>query len=285
MRALTLLLLALATAPAFAAPPARSTAKSPSAAPTPAPAPAPAATPPRIEVLLNQKIATQAAMGQPLPVLALTPDRAVLLTDATRTFAVGWGGVKSLGGLGLEAFAYTRDGLLMGVRGRQLMYLGADGKFKTLSGLPSTGMGISAGESARLFLFERNASGPSALYELLPQRRFRKLLESPQAITAVTESQGHVLFTAGNAVFALAPDKSVRALAVIPGKVPLRSLAASRSGKTLYLSDGKNVFALTNGAASVLLKETGGALLGDGDALLVLDPRSSLLLRIVNASP
>lgn len=281
MRALPLLLLALvAAAPAFAVPPARGAAKPTAAAPT-----APAKATPRIEVLLNQTLATQAGMGQPVPALALTPNRAVLLADATRAYAVGWGGVKPLDALRLDAFAYTRDGLLMGVRGRQLMYLGADGKLKTLSGLPAAGMGISAGESARLFLFERNASGPSALYELLPQRRFRKLLESPHAITAVTESQGRVLFAAGNAVFTLAPDKSLLVLAAIPGKAPLRSLAASRSGNTLYLSDGQNVFALTDGTASTLLKDTGGTLLSDGDALLVLDPRSSLLLRIVSASP
>lgn len=244
-----------------------------------------AADAPRVEVLLNQTLATRAGMGPLADTLALTPGRLVLLADTARAYAVGWGGVQPVDNSRLEAYAYTADGLLLGVRSRQLMYLAADGVLKTLCGLPAAGMGISAGEGQRMFLFERNASGGSALYELLPQRRFRKLLESPQPIAAVTESQGRVLFVAGNALFQLAPDKSLRVLAVLPGALPLRALAADPGGKTIYLSDGASVFAVRDGTASVLLKDTGGSLLRDGQALLVLDPRRALLLRIVTASP
>lgn len=290
MRVFLLLILTLAAAPALAAAPGnaapRTDAKPRTAATPPrteaAGNPAPATgTAPRLEVLLNQKLATQAGMGQPVAALALTPNRLVLLADATRAYLVGWGGVKPLDNLRLDAFAYTRDGLLMGVRGRQLMYLGADGKLKTLAGLPATGMGLSAGLGPRLFLFERNAGGASALYELLPQRRFSKLLESPQAITAVVETPERLLFAAGNSVFALAPDKSVKAVAALPGGRRIVALAAS--GRTLYLSDGDSVFTVSDGKAALLLKDTGGALLHDGSALLVLDPERQLLLRVVAA--
>lgn len=247
--------------------------------------PATAADAPRLEILLNQTLATRAGMGPLVNALALTPGRLVLLADPVRAYAVGWGGVQGVNTSRLEGYAYTADGLLLGIRGRQLMYLAADGVLKTLCGLPADGMGISAGEGRRMFLFERNATGSSALYELLPQRRFRKLLESPRPIAAVIESQGRVLFAAGNAVFLLAPDKSLQVLAALPGTTPIRALASDRSGKTLYLSNGESVFKLHDGVASVLLKDNGGSLLRDGDALLVLDPRHSLLLRIVNASP
>lgn len=240
---------------------------------------------PRVEVLLDQTLATRAGMGPLAAALALTPGRLVLLADPARSYAVGWGGVQGVNTGRLQGHAYTADGLLLGIRGRQLMYLAADGNLKTLCGLPAEGMGISAGEGRRMFLFERNATGSSALYELLPQRRFRKLLDSPRPILAVIESQGRVLFAAGNAVFRLAPDKSLQVLAALPGPAPVRALASDRSGSTLYLSDGANVFKVRDGAASLLLKGTGGSLLGDGDALLVLDTRHSLLLRIVSASP
>lgn len=247
--------------------------------------PAGAADSPRIEVLLNQTLATRAGMGPLVPALALTPGRLVLLADPAHAYAVGWGGVQRVDNKRLDAYAYTPDGLLLGIRGRQLMYLAADGVLKTLCGLPADGMGISAGDGPRVFLFERNATGNSALYELLPQRRFRKLLESPQPITAAIENQGRVLFAAGNAVFQLGQDKSLQLLAALPGSAAIRSLAADRGGKTLYLSDAENVFALRDGVSSVLLKGTGGSLLRDGNALLVLDPRRSLLLRVVTASP
>ncbi|MCC2636323.1 MAG: hypothetical protein K0Q68_42 [Moraxellaceae bacterium] len=247
--------------------------------------PAAAVDAPRIEILLNQTLATRAGMGTLGNGLALTPGRLVLLADAARAYAVGWGGVQGVNTGRLEGYAYTADGLLLGIRGRQLMYLAADGVLKTLCGLPADGMGISAGEGRRMFLYERNPTGNSALYELLPQRRFRKLLESPRPIAAVIEAQGRVLFAAGNAVFEVAPDKSLRIIAALPGTTPIRALASDSAGKTFYLSDGESVFKLRGGAASVLLKDAGGSLLRDGDALLVLDPRQSLLLRIVNASP
>lgn len=247
--------------------------------------PATAATAPRVEVLLTPTLATRAGMGPLGDALALTPGRLVLLADPARAYAVGWGGVQRVDNGRLEAYAYTSDGVLLGVRGRQLMYLAADGVMKTLCGLPSDGMGISAGEGQRVFLFERNPTGHSALYELLPQRRFRKLLESPQPIAAAIESQGRLLFAAGNALFQLAPDKSLRLRAALPGPLPIRSLAASRNGNTLFLATGDSVFAVRDGASSVLLKDAGGSLLRDGDALLVLDPRRSLLMRIVNTSP
>lgn len=247
--------------------------------------PAGAATAPRVEVLLTPTLAARAGMGPLGSAMALTPGRLVLLADPARAYAVGWGGVQRVDNGRLDAYAYTSDGVLLGVRGRQLMYLAADGVLKTLCGLPAEGMGISAGEGRRVFLFERNPTGRSALYELLPQRRFRKLLESPQAITAAIESRGRVLFTAGNAVFQLTPDKSLRLLAALPDPLPIRALAASRSGNTLYFATDDSVLSLRDGASSVLLKDTGGSLLRDGDALLVLDPRRSLLLRIVNTAP
>lgn len=247
--------------------------------------PARAADALRVEVLLTPALAARAGMGPPGNALALTPGRLVLLADPARAYAVGWGGVQHVDNARLEAYAYTSDGVLLGVRGRQLMYLAADGKLKTLCGLPAEGMGISTGESRRVLLFERNPAARSALYELLPQRRFRKLLESPQPIAAAIESQGRLLFAAGNALFQLAPDKTLHLLAALPGALPIRSLAASRNGNTFYLATDDNVFALRDGASSVVLKDAGGSLLSDGDALLVLDPRRSLLLRIVNASP
>lgn len=236
------------------------------------------------QVLLSGELARHAGIAQLAPALALAPGRFALVADSVHMYLVGWGGVRPLDGDPLSAFAYTGDGMLMGVRGRQFMYLAADGHLKTVAGLPDDNMGIAAGPD-RVLLFERRASGNSTLYEFLPGRRMRRLLDSPLPIAAAASAGQAVYFAAGNAVFVARPGASLQVAAALPGTQMILSVAVPATGNRLYVSSATDTFVVADGKATLLLKGIGGALLADGNALLVLDTRTSTLVRLADITP
>lgn len=235
-------------------------------------------SPQQIEVLLNAPMAKLAKLGPLKPGLAVTPDRLVLLHSDEEFFTVGWGGIRPISGLsGLDAFAFAHDGVLIGVRKRELVYLDSKGALTKLFMLPSDGMGIVSGAGKRMFLFERAAGGKSGLYELLPGRKIVKILDSPDPIRAVAEtSRGRVLFAVGGSLFEVGPDKKMRTVAI--GGKPIQSVAAA--GTRVFASDGTSVFIVDGKRITLITKQTGGDIQWHNDGLIVFDPKSPLLIRI-----
>jgi hypothetical protein len=238
------------------------------------------AAPLRLEVLLNKPMARQAGLGALTGSFAVTPGRLVLLGERAKTFVLGWGGMRPVADLdGLDAMAYTSDGFLMAVRGRELVILDAKDGLKKLFTLPSAGMGLAAGAKDRMFLFERRAGGHSGLYELRPGRKIVKLLESPEPIGGAAQSaDGRIVLAAGGSLFEFAPGKPMRLLA--GGVKPIGSVAMGPGGR-VYASDGASVFALDDDKLTLLTKEAGGELSWLDGGLLVFDPKLPLLARVV----
>lgn len=236
------------------------------------------------QVLLDGELARHSGIAKLTPALALAPGDLVLVADSARMYLVGWGGVRQVPGEPLSAFAYTGDGVLMGVRGRQFMYLAADGHLKTIAGLPDDNMGIAAG-TGHVLLFERRASGNSALFEFLPGRRMRRLLESPLPIAAAATAGQSVYFAAGNALFVARPGAPLQVAAALPGTQQILSVAVPAAGNKLYVSSATDTFVIDDRKATLLLKGIGGTLMADGNALLILDTRTSTLVRLAGITP
>lgn len=236
------------------------------------------AEPLRVEVLLNAAIAKKAGLGALTGSLAVTPSRLVLLGERSRTFLLGWGGVRGVAGLdGLDAMAYTPDGFLMAIRGRELLVLDGKGGLQRLFFLPSAGMGLAAGGKDRMLLYER-APGRSGLYELRPGGRIVKLLESPEPIAgAAVRTDGVIVLAAGRSLFEAAPGKPMRLLGT--ADAPLTSVELGSEGR-VYASDGAGVSALDGGKLSPVTNEAGGQLRWLAGGLLVLDPKRTLLARV-----
>lgn len=239
----------------------------------------PAAAAPRLEVLLNAPMAKTAGLSSLSGALAVTPDRRVLLGEGDGAVLLGWGGLAAVEGMGrLDAMAYTDDGRLMAIRGRELVIADGRGAFKTLFTLPSGGMGLAAGKPGRMLLFERLA-GRSALYELRPGKKLAKLLESPEPIGGAAQAaDGRLVLSAGGALFEAFPGKTLRLLA--GGGAPLVSVALGKDGR-VYVSDGRAVFRLADDRLALLTKEAGGELRWLGGGLVVFDAKRPLLLRLV----
>lgn len=234
------------------------------------------AAPLRVEVLLNAPMARKAGLGELTGSFAVTPSRLVLLGERSRTFLLGWGGARGVAGLdGLDAMAYTPDGFLMAIRGRELLVLDGKAGLKELFTLPSAGMGLAAGAKDRMLLFERE-SGRSGLFELRPGGKIVKLLESPEPIGGVAQGGGRIVLAAGGSLFEIAAGKPMRRLA--DGEKPLRSVVIGPDGR-VYASDGESLFELEGERLKLVTKEAGGELSWLG-GLLVFDPKLPLLARV-----
>lgn len=236
------------------------------------------AAPLRVEVLLNAAMAKKAGLGPLTGSFAVTPSRLVLLGERSRTFLLGWGGTRGVAGLdGLDALAYTPDGFLMAIRGRELLVLDGEAGLQKVFTLPSAGMGIATGGKDRVLLYERRA-GRSGLYELRPGGKIVKLLESPEPIAgAAVRGDGTIILAAGRSLFEVARGKAMRLLA--SADAPLTSVALGSEGN-VYASDGASVSALNGGKLSPVTNEAGGQLSWLADGLLVLDPKRSLVARV-----
>jgi hypothetical protein len=240
-----------------------------------------AAPAPRIEVLLNKQMADTAALPRLDANLAVTPSKLILLGSGKGLYVLGWGGLEAWPQFqNLDAFAFTPDGLLLAIRGKDLLHLDAKGELSRFFTLPAAGMGLAPGVRGRMFLFDRGAGPRHALYELSPGRKIRKLLESPKPIQAVTETaDGTVLFTSGRAIYAIAKGEKLRAVAGAAEGRPLTSLAVDPAG-TIYASDGIAVFSISQGRFQLLTRQAGGALHWLDGGLIVFDRWMPLVIRL-----
>jgi hypothetical protein len=238
-----------------------------------------AGKPIKIEVLLDEKLARDANMDALGDQLTVTPRRLAVIADRTRLYAVGWGGSAPLEGIDhLDAFDYTADGFLLGVRGETLLYLDAEGKLQELTSLPHKGMGLAQTDNAMLLFDRTRNDSHAAIYELEPGRRARKLVESPTPIDAVARAGTRLFFATDGVAFEASVTAGLVPVASLPGNVKIRSLAATAD--RLYISDGDSIYVVRGTESALVTNGLGGTLRMDRGALLVLDHKRRMLARI-----
>lgn len=243
----------------------------------------PRVEPLQVEVLLNEPISTAAGLGTLVADFAISPQRLVLLADETRMYLLGWGGVVPVDGspAGVDAFAYTPDGLLMVVQGAQLSYLGESGALEPMFELPHEGMGLATGPAGVMYLFDRTgADGRFGLYQLTTGRNVALMLESPEPIDSVAQAGTRVFFASGGAVFEATPDQPMRLVASLAASTKIRSVAVDADSGKVYFSDGLAIYALDGNQVGVITRASGGTLRVLDGALLVHDVASGLFLRL-----
>lgn len=233
---------------------------------------------PHVEVLLDDRAAHAVGMGSLVGSVDVSPSRLVVLGDKDRLYVLGWGGATTIDGAGVDAFAYTHDGLLLAVRGTQLVAFGQNA-FAPVYDLPNAGMSIAPGAGDAMYLYDRSApDGHYGLYRLTPGRRAAKLLDSPAPIDAVADAGDRLFVAIGGVVFVARPGKPMTVAARLGGGAKIVSIAAD--GARLYLSDGSSVYALVGRHVERVGAIPGGLLRVHDHALFVLDPATRLLVRV-----
>jgi len=235
---------------------------------------------PGLEIILTSAAADTAKLGPLVDCVAVTPDGVAVVGDGDRLWSVGAEGARTVGAIrNLRSFAFVPGGMLIGVRGRNLVYLDPYGSLKTLVGLPALGMNVAPGHGETLLLFGPEGKGGYGLYLVQPGRHLTKLLRSPKPITDAAQAGSRVLFISDGALYGVSGDK-LRLIAGEPGGA-LTSVAVDDAGGRIFVSDGKRVFQIQEGGAVPIVGDMGGTVRWYGGGLLVLDAQHRALVRLV----
>ncbi len=237
------------------------------------------------EVLLTDRMFSDLDMKSKfINSLDITPERLILLSTPSQYYLLGWGGIVPLGKKmtqEIQSFALTPDGLLLTVRGNELCSFDSLGTLSAMFKLPRNGMGISAGQEV-MYLFDRNPGQKAyPLYVLARGGKYMKLLETPDPITSVAETDDAVLFAAGANLYSVNPStKELKLLFTEENDKSILSVTNDRTNDIAYFSTADKVFAVRNSGLGIISEKTGG-ILKYFNGLIVFDPATKMMMRIL----
>ncbi len=237
------------------------------------------------EVLLTDKMFSDLDLkGKFINFLDITPERLILLSTPNQYYLLGWGGIAPLGkkmAQEIQSFTLTPDGLLLTVRGNELCSFDSLGNLSVMFKLPRDGMGISAGKEV-MYIFDRNPGQKAhPLYVLARGGKYLKLLETPDPITSVAETEDAVLFAAGANLYSVNPTtKELRLLFTEENSKSILSVTNDRSNNIAYFSTSNRIFAVRNSDLGIISEKTGG-ILKYFNGLIVFDPGTKMIIRIL----
>jgi hypothetical protein len=238
------------------------------------------------EVILTEEMLSNSELkGKFINSMDITPERLILLSTPDQYYLLGWGGMIPLGKRmtrEIQSFAYTPDGLLMTVRGNELCSFDSLGNLSAMLRLPRQGMGISAGQDV-MYLFDRNPGQKLyPIYVLARGAKYLKLLETPAPITSVAETDDAVLFASGASLYSVNPStKELKLLFTEGNDKTILSVTNDRTNDIAYFSTSDEVFAIKGSDLGVISEKAGG-ILKYFNGLIVFDPATKLMIRILD---
>lgn len=234
-----------------------------------------------VERILQPNAAAQAQLGPLVDSVAVTPNGVAVVGDGKNLWAVGASEIQQIAKIhGLTSFAFSPEGLLVGVRARDLVYFDPKtGDVKTIFSLPGDGMRIVPGRRDHFYIFGAEAKERYGLYELLPGRKVVKIVSSPVPITSVARVEDRTLLVAGGALYAVSGTQ-LRLIAGEPNG-GLTSVGVDEAGERIYLSDSARIFEIQRSGTAALFGDLGGTLYWCDGGLLVFNPGKRLLVRLV----
>jgi len=238
------------------------------------------------EVILTEEMLSNSDLkGRFINSIDITPERLILLSTPDQYYLLGWGGMIPLGTRmtrEIQSFAYTPDGLLMTVRGNELCSFDSLGNLSAMLKLPRQGMGISAGQDV-MYLFDRNPGQKTyPLYIMARGGKYLKLLETPDPVTSVAETDDAVLFAAGANLYSVNPlTKELKLLYKGEENKKILSVTNDRINDIAYFSTAEKVYA-AKGSDLAVISEKAGGIIKYFNGLIVFDPATKLMIRILD---
>ena len=235
---------------------------------------------PVVQVILTPAQVAAAKLGPLMDAVAVTPDGISVISADDQLWLVGAAGILPVGKIrGVHSFTFTPEGLLVGVKGRDLVYLTPNGTLKVFFKLPSGNMAVVSGVGDSLLLFGPDGSKGYGLYSVRPGRHITKVLDAPKPITAAAQIGNRFLLVTGGALYGVAGHK-LHLLAGEPNGI-LTSVAIDAAGGRIFLSDGAHIFRFNDKAVVPVAGDMGGTLRWYGGGLLVFDAPHRSLVRLV----
>jgi hypothetical protein len=240
----------------------------------------------RYEILLNKQIMKQLNVNDAfISSFDITANRLILISSASQFYIVGWGGLLPFGKPvqgDINSFAFTHDSVLMVIRNNELSWFDSENRLSLLYRLPDEGMGISRGERV---MYIYNASGKAdkyALYVVARGGMYSKLLEMPSPINGVTEMGNSLLFSSGSVLFDFDLEtRELKAVTVLPADRQINSFAVDEKTGRIYLSAGREIYALRESGAVLISDDLSGILRFYQDGLIVFNPSEPTIIRII----
>jgi hypothetical protein len=183
--------------------------------------------------------------------------------------------------LGLETFRRLPGGALIAICDRQLARYENGGLVREVD-LPAAGMRLApSGNRDEFYVFGGGDDSARVVYRVLRGRRCEKLLETPEAVTALTEMGGRLYVALGTKVLGVSRRGPVSVVYDPPiAAGTILALVGDPATRTLFMATADGVTALRGGRAITLLAGCGGALRLSGGSLYVLDSRRGLVIRV-----
>lgn len=235
-------------------------------------------------ILTKEMLGTSDLKGRFINSIDITPERLILLSTPDQYYLLGWGGMIPLGTRmprEIQSYAYTPDGLLLTVQGNELCSFDNTGNLSVMLKLPRQGMGISAGQEV-MYLFDRNPGQKSyPVYVLARGAMYLKLLETPEPVNSVTETDDAVLFASGPALYSVSTmTNESRLLYKGEDKSAILSVVYDATNDIAYFSTATRIFAVRDSELGIVSEKAGG-ILKYYNGLIVFDPASRLVIRIL----
>jgi len=244
----------------------------------------------RYEIMLSKNILASYLKNEGfVNGIDVSPDRYITLSTGNKMYQLGWGGIKQLGldanGL-VSSYGYTSAGFLLIVKDNTLCYMDTLGKLIKLIELPTSGMGLATGKKV-MYLFDRNRNDKQyRLYALAKGAKYKQLLVSPKPITAAVEMNDSLYIAIGSGVFSFSPtNNTLNLVAGFQKESDIKSMTVDSTNNILYVATRDAVYAIQNNKITFVTGDFGGGYIKYfSDGLIIFNPESKDIMRIVNIS-
>jgi len=219
----------------------------------------------------------------------VSPDKYITLSTGNKMYQIGWGGIKQLGqdiNDSLGCYGYTSAGILLVIKNKSLCYMDTLGNLIQLVQLPTSYMGLAIGKKV-IYLFDRNRNDKQyRLYAFAKGARYKQLLVSPKPITTTVEMNDSLYIAIGSCVFSYSPIGNVLNLvAGFQKENQIKSMTVDTTNNILYMATLNEIYAMQNNKLAYVTGEFGGGNVKYfSDGLIILNPESKDIIRIVNIS-
>lgn len=241
----------------------------------------------KIEILLTNKILESAGLSDVLiGEMSMTRSNLLVLSTKKQLYLCGWGGLKKLGSQDIgeiRSLAMNQQGGLMIIRNNELCYLDSVDNLTKFLTLPSNNFKISSGKYC-MYLYESgiNETNKYSIYILLHGYKYKKLIDLSQPVNTLIEFKNSIYFTNENKIFCYSYEtNSIKAIVALPTSNNIRSIAIDSINNQLFISTDKSIYTYKENKLYVFSDKLSGTLMFYENSLIVFDPMTNRLLRIL----